>query len=507
MRGRSLKAVFVLLFCIVFHSCYAKLIVIDNSIDLRGDTLRFPSNHVVLFENNSIVSNGVIVSNNNRFKNAKLRNVTIVGEISKIDGCWYADEDSLKVKDFQCFLNSVSKTKSKGYFSKDVVVNLTNHAIIRNNTYVDFHRCTLYKAGGSVINEGYIKETYDTENIHLKNLTFRNNGRQRTTAMMFIGVKNLEINNLNYYDDSEAIEADGLGDWCMRLQGLNIILDKITIDNFNSGIWADGIHAERVENFKLTNFNIRSGDDCIAIHNNMNDSIHHIAFDKEGYCGYIPRRTKNVVVKNGQLCTYMARLIFMGAEKYADPGFSIEDVSFSNIRTIAGEKGQGIHAIDLRKHANMPIRNIEYKNINIAFNMCSIVVGLDSQSPKGFENITYTNIKGINTYPYNVSHFSQGILLNNAHSVTFRNCAFESSNKYPMSIMNSSNVTFKDSQIHLAKGMMAPQIYNSRNVSFFGGKLISARPIKVSERSTIFCNDKRLNSSFVTSEGSELIIK
>lgn len=507
MKGRSLKAVFILFFFIVFHSCYAKSIVIDNSIDLRGDTLRFPSNHVVLFENNSIISNGVIVSNNNRFKNAKLRNVTIVGEISKIDGCWYADSDSLKVKDFQYFLNSVSKTNSKGYFSKVVAVNLTNHAIIRNNTYVDFHRCTLYKAGGSVMNEGYIKETYDTKNICLENLSIRNKGRQRTIAMRFIGVKNLKIKNLNFYDDSEAYESDGQGDWCMRLQGVDIVLDKINIDNYKSGIWADGIHAERVENFRLTNFNIRSGDDCIAIHNNMNDSIHHITFDESGYCGFIPRHTKNVVVKNGLLCTYMARLLFMGAEKHVDPGFSIEDVSFSNIRTIAGEKGQGIHTIDLRKNADSPIRNIEYRNIKIAFNMCSIVVGLDSQNPKGFDNITYSNVKGINKYPYNVSHFSQGVFLNNAHSVTFNNCTFESSNKYPLSVTSSTNITFKDSHINLAKSVMSPQIYNSQDVKFIGGKLNSAEPIRIYGKSTVFCEDKSLMSIFTTSEDSKIRTK
>lgn len=479
MRGRSLKVVFILLFCIAFHSCYAKSIVIDNSIDLRGDTLRFPTNHVVLFENNSVISNGVIVSNNNRFKNAKLRNVTIVGEISKVDGCWYADGDCLMLKNFQCFLNSVSMTNSKGYFSKDVSVDISNYAIIKDNTNVDFKRCILYKAGGLIVNEGYLKETFDTENICLKNLTIRNKGRQRTTALLFIGVKNLKVQNLEFYDDSVPVESDGLGDWCMRLQGIDITLDKIHIDNYKSGIWADGIHAERVENFKLTNFNIQSGDDCIAIHNNMNDSKHNIHFDDMGYCGFIPQRTKNVIVKNGILRTYMARVLFMGAEECVDRDFYIEDVLFSDIKTIAGESGQGIHIIDLRKSSKCPIRNIEYNNVALSFNTCSVVIGIDGHNPIGVENIKYYKVKGVNDCSYQNNHINHGILMNYAQSVTVEKCKLASANKYPMSILNSKDIVFKNTSIQLLDGMNNPRIYNSKNVYFIGGSLKSKKRIQV----------------------------
>ena len=267
--------------------------------------------------------------------------------------------------ELQRVLNIAGNISGKVYFSKTLDIYYSSKVCIPSNSIIDFKNVTLIQHGleSTFMNIGNSKETYDDENIQLYNVTARSYERAaRSRVFWFEGVRNLIIENFNYVDDCVLETESGYyGGWAITISGYNITLRNIIINNYEGGLYYDGIHFEFVDNVLLDGFQIASGDDCVAIHPQWNPP-----FDKNIN---IPNCVKNVTVQNGHGKTNIANLIRIGYSNISkdNTSFYIKDILYNNL---VQEKGKRNKIIDtLRKFDNdynyylYDISGITFKNI------------------------------------------------------------------------------------------------------------------------------------------------
>jgi len=162
----------------------------------------------------------------------------------------------------------------------------------------------------SIILKGTTKATfknkdYDTnvinKNITLKNINMKNNDNVQGSFIRFYGVNNIILENIKLKNDTELTQAND-GAWAIYIEGENVNINNIEIDTYNLGLWGDGIHFGHISNLELHNFNIQSGDDCIALH-----------FPKSRENEKYQTSSSNINISNGFCKTKSASIIRVGA--------------------------------------------------------------------------------------------------------------------------------------------------------------------------------------------------
>lgn len=337
---------------------------IRHDFDLGGETIEIQEGCTLKFEGGSL-TNGTL-SGNVLMCGYGHTDCNITKCEIDFDASLYITCDNKEnTAELQRVLNIAGNISGKVYFSKTLDIYYSSKVCIPSNSIIDFKNVTLIQHGleSTFMNIGNFKETYDDENIQLYNVTARSYERAaRGRVFWFEGVRNLIIENFNYVDDCVLETESGYyGGWAITISGYNITLRNIIINNYEGGLYYDGIHFEFVDNVLLDGFQIASGDDCVAIHPQWNPP-----FDKNIN---IPNYVKNVTVQNGYGKTNMANLIRIGYSNISksNTSFYIKDILYNNI---VQEKGKSNKIIDtLRKFDNdynyylYDISGITFKNI------------------------------------------------------------------------------------------------------------------------------------------------
>ena len=352
---------------------------IRHDFDLGGETIEIQKGCTLKFEGGSL-TNGTL-SGNVLMCGYGHTDCNITKCEIDFDASLYITCDNKEnTAELQRVLNIAGNISGKVYFSKTLDIYYSSKVCIPSNSIIDFKNVTLIQHGleSTFMNIGNSKETYDDENIQLYNVTARSYERAaRSRVFWFEGVRNLIIENFNYVDDCVLETESGYyGGWAITISGYNITLRNIIINNYEGGLYYDGIHFEFVDNVLLDGFQIASGDDCVAIHPQWNPP-----FDKNIN---IPNYVKNVTVQNGHGKTNVANLIRIGYSNISksNTSFYIKDILYNNI---VQEKGKSNKIIDtLRKFDNdynyylYDISGITFKNIigicvREYFDKCSII--------------------------------------------------------------------------------------------------------------------------------------
>lgn len=337
---------------------------IRHDFDLGGETIEIQEGCTLKFEGGSL-TNGTL-SGNVLMCGYGHTDCNITKCEIDFDASLYITCDNKEnTAELQRVLNIAGNISGKVYFSKTLDIYYSSKVCIPSNSIIDFKNVTLIQHGleSTFMNIGNSKETYDDENIQLYNVTARSYERAaRSRVFWFEGVRNLIIENFNYVDDCVLETESGYyGGWAITISGYNITLRNIIINNYEGGLYYDGIHFEFVDNVLLDGFQIASGDDCVAIHPQWNPP-----FDKNIN---IPNYVKNVTVQNGYGKTNIANLIRIGYSNISksNTSFYIKDILYNNI---VQEKGKSNKIIDtLRKFDNdynyylYDISGITFKNI------------------------------------------------------------------------------------------------------------------------------------------------
>lgn len=301
--------------------------------------------------------------------------------------------------ELQRVLNIAGNISGKVYFSKTLDIYYSNKVCVLSNSIIDFKNVTLIQhgIGSTFMNIGNSKETYDDENIQLYNITARSYERAaRGRVFWFEGVRNLIIENFNYVDSCTLETESGYyGAWAITISGYNITLRNIIINNYEGGLYYDGIHFEFVENVLVDGFQINSGDDCVAIHPQWDPP-----FDKNIN---IPNCVNNVTIQNGHGKTKIAALLRIGYSNLSkdNTSFYIKNVFYNNITQEGGKRS---NIIETLRHYYNNYSDYTYK----------------------ISDITFNNIKGLSVRDENAIN----VKINYDDNVTFNNCIFDCGDSY-----------------------------------------------------------------------------
>lgn len=306
-----------------------KIYKIRFNIDLGGATLTLPPGCTLDFQGGSF-SNGTIVGNGTKIEgNVKIECLLLGTYKGNIDGCWFIHDTADNTDELQNFFDLLS-ANNIGFFSRKVDVKISSSINVKSNTSVDFENCFIYQLSNSAVLANEARSTtYDNINISISNLHMYNITTNVISmgAIIMRGVKNLKIENF-YYTSNVTPPDPKTRNWALTISGIDIYMNNINIDNYITGIWSDGIHFEYVKDLILTNFNIKSGDDCIAI--NPQDTA-----DKLG--GYLPNVNSNIVISNGICASNRGNILRIGAGgDTISPDYYVENVTVNNI-TVTGE--------------------------------------------------------------------------------------------------------------------------------------------------------------------------
>ena len=353
---------------------------IRHDFDLGGETIEIHEGCTLKFEGGTL-TNGTLSGNVQMIGNGYTNCDIVNCEIDFDASLYITYENKENTAELQRILNIAGNISGKVYFSKSLDIYYSNKVYIPSNSTIDFKNVTLIQHGldSMFMNIGNFKETYDDENIQLYNLTARSYERAaRGRVFWFEGVRNLIIENFDYKDEyAEETESGYYGAWAITISGYNIILRNIIIDNYDGGLYFDGIHFEFVDNVLLDGFQINSGDDCVAIHPQWDPP-----FDKNIN---IPNYVKNVTIQNGRGKTNMANLLRIGYSNLnkSNDSFYIKDVLYNNI---IQEKGKRNNIIETVRKYNNDYNYYKYNISNITFNN---IIGISARDYSSRCNITY----------------------------------------------------------------------------------------------------------------------
>lgn len=353
---------------------------IRHDFDLNGETIEIKNGCILKFKGGSLI-NGTLSGNvlmcGYGHTDCNITNCEIDFDAS----LYITSNNKENTAELQRVLNIAGNISGKVYFSKTLDIYYSSKVCIPSNSTIDFKNVTLIQHGleSTFMNIGNFKETYDDENIQLYNVTARSYERAaRGRVFWFEGVRNLIIENFNYVDDCVwETESGYYGGWTITISGYNITLRNIIINNYEGGLYYDGIHFEFVDNVLLDGFQIASGDDCVAIHPQWNPP-----FDKNIN---IPNYVKNVTVQNGHGKTNKANLIRIGYSNISqsNTSFYIKDILYNNI---VQEKGKSNNIIEtLRKFEN----DYNYYLYNISEITFNNIIGISSRGDSDKCNIFY----------------------------------------------------------------------------------------------------------------------
>lgn len=280
------------------------------------------------------------------------------------------------------------------------------------------------------------------------------------------GCENVEIKNVTVNSSSQHTN-ESIGNWATCLSGNAFHISGLRINNYESGLWADGLHFGYVTNSVIEDFVILSGDDSIAItqhelggtrfENKVSENIKFVngvvksakaspfrlGFDNAG------KRSENEIDK-----CYHKNILFENIECEGGYFLRVEYISHdSGVLPISDEniKFANISYKQDRIVTNYPpfFVSKEYSLVNYSFNNCNIDCSFATEEmtqPFSYIASNIENEKSLLTFSDCLFNFGNigGIVGCKINKVKFKNCNFLSNGKNIISIYGSCEFVESD---------------------------------------------------------------
>lgn len=331
---------------------------------------------------------------------------------------------------------------------------ITNKNIIFNNCILKrISNCTVLNFDNS-------------NNFKLSDVTITDNGSTYGNMIVGRGCENVEIKNVTV-NSSSPHTNESIGNWAMCLSGNAFHISGLRINNYESGLWADGLHFGYVANSVIEDFVILSGDDSIAI------TQHEL-----GGTRFENKVSENIKFVNGVVKSAKAspfRLGFDNAGKRSENEIDKcyhKNILFENIECEGGyflrveyiSHDSGVLPIS---DENIKFANISYKQdrivtayppffvskeyslVNYSFNNCNIDCSFATEEmtqPFSYIASNIENEKSLLAFSDCLFNFSniRGIVGYKINKVKFKNCNFLSNGKKIISIYGSCEFVESD---------------------------------------------------------------
>jgi hypothetical protein len=333
-------------------------------------------------------------------------------------------------------------------------LNITNKNIIFNNCILKrISNCTVLNFDNS-------------NNFKLSDVTITDNGSTYGNMIVGRACENVEIKNVTV-NSSSPHTNESIGNWATCLSGNAFHISGLRINNYESGLWADGLHFGYVTNSVVEDFVILSGDDSIAItqhelggtrfENKVSENVKfvngvvksakaspiRIGFDNSGKhseneidkCYHKNILFENIECEGG----YFLRVEYLSHDSGALP-ISDENIKFSNI---SYKQDRIVN--------NYPpfFVSQEYSLLNYSFNNCNIDCSFATEEmtqPFCYIASNIENEKSLLTFSDCLFNFGNigGIVGNKINKVKFKNCNFLSNGKKIISIYGSCEFVESD---------------------------------------------------------------
>lgn len=331
---------------------------------------------------------------------------------------------------------------------------ITNKNIIFNNCILKrISNCTVLNFDNS-------------NNFKLSDVTITDNGSTYGNMIVGRGCENVEIKNVTV-NSSSPHTNESIGNWATCLSGNAFHVSGLRINNYESGIWADGLHFGYVTNSVVEDFVILSGDDSIAItqhelggtrfENRVSENIKFVngvvksakaspfrlGFDNSG------KRSENEIDK-----CYHKNILFENIE--CEGGY------FLRVEYISHDSGTLPISDENIKFANISYKqdrivnsyppffvSKEYSLVNYSFNNCNIDCSFATEEmtqPFSYIASNIENEKSLLTFSDCLFNFGNigGIVGQKINKVKFKNCNFLSNGKKIISIYGSCEFVESD---------------------------------------------------------------
>jgi hypothetical protein len=139
--------------------------------------------------------------------------------------------------------------------------------LVPSNRWIDFNGARIRRgfATSWALRSSLSFLTWDNEEIHLKDIWIDDDGTLATRGggLCMVG----DRITIDGYRNTMSAPPDGItGAWATFVSGKDITIRRLFVDTTVCGLYSDGFHTGYLENFTMTDFHIRSGDDSIALH-------------------------------------------------------------------------------------------------------------------------------------------------------------------------------------------------------------------------------------------------
>lgn len=228
------------------------------------------------------------------------------GETDDTDAIKSALEFTLPINGYILF--------SKKTYCISSTLNIANKKIVFNGcTLKRISNCTVINFSGS-------------KDFVLSDVNISDNGASYGIMVVGNECENVRIKNVAIVSNSPHDNSGGIGNWATSLSGDRFHISELYINNYESGLWADGLHFAYITNSLINDFVIISGDDSIAI-------TEH----EEGGTIFKNTISENVRFVNGVLKSNTANAIRLGFDNSGGKGTDEitniyhKDITFENI--------------------------------------------------------------------------------------------------------------------------------------------------------------------------------
>ena len=381
--------------------------------------------------NDDVIDNMKIIQMNNAELVAELINIVISPEMVGA----YGDSVHDDTTSLNCALSfDIINLNAKTYKISDVITAKSNSIIIGNNGIIN-----------KTTTDAYL-DISNTTNLIIKDLNIIQTEDVYGYLLLALHCENLYINNI-YLENKESTPADDAPMmWAMYLSGKKITINNIKIDNYECGYHADGIHIADIEDLIIDGFDIRSGDDCIAL-NTPRETGNDIV-------------SKNILITNGIASVKRANIFRIdSADNNTYINACYKNVEISNIIVDMKENNLALfialtdnrpELVSTAKHDNIIIKNIIMNGASNYY--LSPMIKTSKSDFNHYGKIVLDNIQA-NYFPV----LTRAIEIE-CDDLTIKNCNFEA-------CYNNNNTLSNENSNFYFKGITNLQLENNKFIT------------------------------------------
>lgn len=356
------------------------------------------------------------------------------------------------------------------------VYRITAELSVKSNTIIDFEGSTLRRAwqGDWLIRNQSAYTTHNDVKIGIYNLNVEDDGTVATRGnfILMAGVNGLVIENYCCRASAPLVTTpQNISAIAVYITGQNILINNVDIDNSACGFYGDGIHLDWVENFTLSNFSIRAGDDALGLH----------FFPANYNINYANAPAKNITISGGFVSSAIAHGVRIGAWGAASGGVSVEPLCVWQQVLVDGVNfgpcGEAaVSLFDDRTTLEITGKNdrIVLSNLNLGTQANTRLILIEGNpdlnntvnwTQHNFGSVDLKNVKGIETSGQLAR--MGGVDFINWSDVTLTRALLSPSATPSVELFQNGTVTMRDTALSLSDSGVAINVGYVNNLNLF----------------------------------------